>query len=710
MQYNPGDILGGKYRICERIGGGAMGSVYKAEHEIMHKTVAIKVLHGDFAQEEAYRRRFRREAEAAAKLDHQNICTVMDFDTTDDGVSYLVMEYLDGESLTRRLERLGRLSPAASIRILRQLLSALQCAHDCGIVHRDVKPDNIFLIQREGADDFVKLIDFGIAHIESPSSDYKTMTRAGQIFGTPQYLAPEQAVGVNVDHRADLYACGCIFYEMLTGSTPFTGNSYIELMNKHVSEDPPHLDGSIAQSERLDAIIQRLLNKAPEVRFQSAQEVQPLLDEVQLLLSSEMQLSAVPYPGMEGGGMLPPVYASSQPDIAVPPVYARGSQPDIAVPGGADLRRGSFSDIRSSEYAGRSRWRKHIIALLIAIVVLVAVILASLFTDDDVSEQPAAPVAAEVPAAEPEAVPAGAAPVAAEPVAQAVENQELKPQPYNYSEDGFKISFDSVLSRETGILSAVENYYSMNYEEARDALEPVREKFWEHPNFLRLYAMIQDQLGLKDKAVAGIEHLMKLEPEALRNPSVAQILLKYSEEPGTFEQLERLLSKTNPPYAAYFVAWLILYSPYDLSEARLEHLTDLYNLLNPEHVPAWLRDSVRLWEFEKEDCETRLRLIREIAQKGYPEFETYVQTPLDSYRSRECKQRRLRVDCNACMRSWLDAHRPAGVMLVVDEVEDEPEPAPKAAKSASKPAKSADAPVHRKKKDSSPAQGEKLPL
>ena len=683
-----------------------MGSVYKAEHEMMHKTVAIKVLHGDFAENESYRRRFSREAQAAAKLDHQNICEVLDFDTTAEGVSYLVMEYLDGELLTQRLEKMGRLSPLASIRIMRQLFSALECAHENGVIHRDVKPDNIFLIHRDGADDFVKLIDFGIARINGGTSDHKTMTRAGQILGTPQYLAPEQAMGDNVDHRADLYACGCIFYELLMGVTPFTGSSYIELMNKHVSEDAPHLDRTIAQSERLDEIIQRLLNKAPEVRFQSASEVLPLLDEIQLLLSSDIQAPAL------ASGVSPVVSSGVSPVVSsgVSPVVsyadamgvapqAYSNQPDAAPV--LDVQSGGYRSVDLDSFeAGPSRWRKMIIALVVAIVFLIVVIAVSL-SDKATSDEPQdAPAAAN----EPETVNSGDDAPSAEPSGPVEVNTEtIAPEPYNYKEDGFKISFDAVLSFEISILNAVENYYSMNYEEAGEALLAVRDKYWNHPNYLRLYVMMEDQLGQTDKVYEGLEHLMEIEPEAVRNPSVAQILLKYAEEPEAYERIDALLSEANPPYAAYFVAWLIIQSPYDIYEARLDHLTDLYNLLNPAKVPAWLKDVVRLWEFPKEDCETRLRLIGEIAEKRYPEAKEYVFVPWDGYRSRECKNRHRPADCNACLRPWFDAHRPAGVEPVVetfDEAEDNP--------AAAKPVKAVPKPNDktvtrpRKMKDSAP--------
>lgn len=285
MSYNPGDIISGKYRIVSEIGGGAMGIVYHAVHEAIGMDVAIKVLHGDYAESDEFRRRFQREARAAAMLKHSNICTVSDFATIEEGdrqESYLVMELLEGETLKTRMQHMGRFPVSVAVSIMRQLVSALYCAHQNKIVHRDIKPDNIFLIERDGMTDFVKLIDFGIAHLDKAEGDLKTLTQAGQIYGTPQYLSPEQALGDSVDFRADLYACGVIFYEMLVGEPPFDGKNYIELLHKQIAEAPPHLPSTIPQYKKLDPIIQRLLKKEPAKRYDSGLEVIQLLDRIKL--------------------------------------------------------------------------------------------------------------------------------------------------------------------------------------------------------------------------------------------------------------------------------------------------------------------------------------------------------------------------------------------------------------------------------------------
>ena len=237
------------------IGEGGMGVVYRAQHVVLEKPVAIKVLHDRFARQTEVVEQFLTEAKAASRIRHPNIIDVTDFGTTADGLVFLVMEYLDGENVEERLRRVGRLPVFEAVNIVGQVARGLGAAHELGIVHRDLKPANIFLISREGrrrvvrraADgtgvrfeiapegnyDAVKLLDFGVAKFLDlgPSA----ATRAGAICGTPYYLSPEQAQEKPVDARSDIYALGAVFYEMLTGVVPFVGKSMLEILNGHVS-------------------------------------------------------------------------------------------------------------------------------------------------------------------------------------------------------------------------------------------------------------------------------------------------------------------------------------------------------------------------------------------------------------------------------------------------------------------------------------------
>ena len=225
MSYKPGDVLKDRYVIQEVLGQGSMGEVYRAEHVTIHRQFAIKLMHVHIAEKADALIRFKREANAAAQLEHPHICQVTDFDSNENGDFYLVMEYLKGETLRNRLEREGTIEIHSVFRIMHDLLCALECAHENGIVHRDVKPENISLINRDERDDYVKLIDFGIAHADKPNDNTGTLTQAGQVYGTPQYLSPEQVMGDPVDLRADLYSCGCTLYEMIEGTSNVLTNS-----------------------------------------------------------------------------------------------------------------------------------------------------------------------------------------------------------------------------------------------------------------------------------------------------------------------------------------------------------------------------------------------------------------------------------------------------------------------------------------------------
>jgi serine/threonine-protein kinase len=218
-----GTRLDDKYVIVRHIKTGGMGAVYEVEHTGLGKKLAAKLLLPDLSRRPELLERFRREARAASATGHENIVEVTDLGATKGGVPFLVMELLQGRTLGAELKN-GRLPPERAVHITRQMLSALKAAHNRGIVHRDLKPENIFLIQRASDPDFVKVLDFGIAKLLTEEVG-EELTRAGQVVGTPTYMAPEQARGAEIDARADLYAVGAILYRMVTGNRPFTAPS-----------------------------------------------------------------------------------------------------------------------------------------------------------------------------------------------------------------------------------------------------------------------------------------------------------------------------------------------------------------------------------------------------------------------------------------------------------------------------------------------------
>ena len=268
----------GNYRITKLLGEGGMGAVYLAEHPGIGRKAAVKVLHPDLTRHTDMATRFFNEARAANAIRHPGIVEVLDFGTLPTGVSYIVMEFLEGESLAARLRTSGRLPIATAIEYTRQAAEALGAAHAKGIVHRDLKPDNLYVVPdpRNPGREMIKVLDFGIAKLGAgPTSPGSVKTRTGTIMGTPVYMSPEQCRGTKeVDHRTDVYALGIILYEMLCGAPPFVSEGHGELIHLHISEPPPPpRSRNPAIPERIEAAVLRALAKDPARRFQTMDEL-----------------------------------------------------------------------------------------------------------------------------------------------------------------------------------------------------------------------------------------------------------------------------------------------------------------------------------------------------------------------------------------------------------------------------------------------------
>ncbi|HET6611346.1 MAG TPA: protein kinase [Kofleriaceae bacterium] len=236
-----GHILERRYQIQELIGEGGMGRVYLAEHVDIGKRVAVKILHPVYGRMPELVERFRREARAASRIGHPNIVDVTDSGTTEDGSVFFVMEYLEGVELASVIDHDGALDVGRALRIATQICRAVAAAHTARIIHRDLKPENVFLTTREGVSDFVKVLDFGIAKSgENEEARAKRLTSPGMAMGTPEYMAPEQAAGRPADARCDVYAVGAILFEMLTGSPPYEGENFMEILTKKATADPPN--------------------------------------------------------------------------------------------------------------------------------------------------------------------------------------------------------------------------------------------------------------------------------------------------------------------------------------------------------------------------------------------------------------------------------------------------------------------------------------
>jgi serine/threonine-protein kinase len=271
-----GQMLDGRYRIEALLGRGGMGAVYRATHVNMDQRVAIKVLRPHLTGDATAARRLAREAKGTYKLETEHAVKVFDFGATESGLVYLVMELLDGRTVAEELAVDGAMAPARAVRIAAQLCDALAAAHRLGFIHRDIKPENVMLVKRGADADFVKVLDFGLAKLiegaGASAFSVVALTQTDMVFGTPEYMAPEQAMGRTLDARADLYAVGATLFELLTGRPPFVDAAPMKLLAAHVRQPPPRLSDvrpEIASSP-LESLLLRCLAKSPDQRPSSA--------------------------------------------------------------------------------------------------------------------------------------------------------------------------------------------------------------------------------------------------------------------------------------------------------------------------------------------------------------------------------------------------------------------------------------------------------
>ncbi len=276
-----GATLAGRYLISKKLGEGGMGAVYLATHTALDKQVALKVLHGEFSRKPDLVERFIQEAKAASRIRHENVIDISDFGTTPEGMVFFAMELLKGHDLHEEVARArlnGQLLPwARSKRIFLQVCAALSAAHSHGIIHRDLKPENIYLIDFLGDTDFVKLLDFGIAKQTEVDDGGRKLTKTGMLFGTPEYMSPEQARGEQVDNRVDVYAMGCILFQLVTGRVPFEADNFMGVLTLHLTEPPPMIPVEIfdliGAPRELAGVIDRALQKDRSMRFATIDEL-----------------------------------------------------------------------------------------------------------------------------------------------------------------------------------------------------------------------------------------------------------------------------------------------------------------------------------------------------------------------------------------------------------------------------------------------------
>ncbi|MGH7435157.1 MAG: serine/threonine-protein kinase, partial [Polyangiaceae bacterium] len=272
-----GRVIAGRYRLEARIGEGGMGVVYRSRHVLIDRIVAVKLIRPDLRGETHLRAWMLREARAANRVDHAHIIDIHDIGETEEGELYLVMEYLVGTSLSSELAR-GSMALSRGVDILEQMCAALARAHDLGVVHRDLKSDNILLTTRGGRKDFVKILDFGLAHLAMDPR----LAPKGAVFGTPEYMAPEQARGEEATPQSDLYALGVLFFEMLTGQLPFRSDdreTLLEMQRTSVAPRPRNIKPDILPAA--EGVVLKLLEKDRRKRFQDAHHLHEELKSLQ---------------------------------------------------------------------------------------------------------------------------------------------------------------------------------------------------------------------------------------------------------------------------------------------------------------------------------------------------------------------------------------------------------------------------------------------
>lgn len=329
-ELSPGHVLGGRYRVESCLGKGGMGAVYRALDTTTDRVVAVKTLLSESAQDPTLRRRFEREAEIIRRVQHPHFVEFVDAGQAIGEPAYVVMEFLDGVALAHALEETRAFEPRRALALTQQILDGLRHAHGLGVVHRDIKPDNVLLVAREETTEFVKILDLGIAKLVGPEDVNKThLTQKGEVFGTPLYMSPEQVRGDEIDARADLYSLSVMLFEMLAARPPFVSNTSMGLFAMHLATPPPPLleaNPDLPGAAELQGLLDRGLAKDPAERYQSAEQ---FMESVERVLASDLTQQAAP---AQTGARVRPAPRAESP-------RARAAVAKAVAPAGTDTPR-----------------------------------------------------------------------------------------------------------------------------------------------------------------------------------------------------------------------------------------------------------------------------------------------------------------------------------------------------------------------------------
>lgn len=324
----PGQRMVDKYRIDALIGQGGMGAVYRATHIELDRVIALKVVLPDYISSTETLERFRREARAAARLNHPSVITIYDFGVLENGRAYLAMELLNGHSLREEIEKLGILSPKRTLDILKPVCEAVQAAHNAGVIHRDLKPDNIILENPDTGMELVKVVDFGIAKLKEKSGKSMTLTGPGLVMGTPHYMSPEQCKGEELDVRSDIYSLGVMLYEMLSGQVPFDAPTPSAVIIQHAI-DPPRKISSIRRdiSPEIEEVVMKALTKSRQTRQQTVMQLYTELETAVLAGSAKNLFPSPTEQKSPSIPLVPPV-----PPVPPIPQLSNIAPKDLAIP------------------------------------------------------------------------------------------------------------------------------------------------------------------------------------------------------------------------------------------------------------------------------------------------------------------------------------------------------------------------------------------